>query len=470
MKPQLFLLYAALLPCFVQARLEVGTAKIDITPQQWPLVLRGAFFPKPAESAHDPLSVRAMAFQSGKGRAAVAIVDTLGLSREVLDNVKKRAAEATGWRADQILFAATHTHSAPSTNAFGPPQQVAYAKRAQAGMVEAIVQAVKNLQPGSVGFGSDAVPDEVFNRRWYLQDGNMPKNPFGEYDKVKMNPNRKHITEPAGPIDPTVAVIYALDARRKPLGLLANYPLHYVGAINLGTRQASADYFGEFNRVLPWRLRAAASETFVPMLSNGACGDINNIDFTGTRAPREPFEQCRIVAAKVADAAWRATREMEFQDDVPVGMLQREVPLQWRKPSPALLERSKKILALSKEEQAELPRLEPLYARRVLNQEQRTGHADCLVQAIRIGDQAIVSLPFETFVEIGLELKRKSPFKHTLVIELANGSYGYLPTPRHHELGGYETWLGTSKVQEDSSEILVRNLLEMLEKLHQTSN
>ena len=470
MKARAILLAAVLLPSLAHAKLEVGTAQVDITPRQWPLVLRGAFFPKPAESAHDPLKVRAMAFRNAKGRAVVAIVDTLGLSREVLDTVKQRAAQATGWQAAEMLLAATHTHSAPSTKAFGPPQQVAYAKLAQEGMVEAIVRAVKNLQPASVGFGSDSVPDEVFNRRWYLQDGTMPKSPFGEYDKVKMNPNRKHITEPAGPTDPTVAVLYAIDSRRKPLGLLANYPLHYVGNINLGTRQASADYFGEFARIVPWRLRAAASETFVPMLSNGACGDINNIDFTGTRAPREPFEQCRIVATKVADAAWRATREMQFHADVPVAMLQREVPLQWRKPSKALLQRSQKILALSKEEQAQLPRLEPLYARRVLNQHQRTGHADCLVQAIRIGEQAIVSLPFETFVEIGLELKKKSPFKHTLVIELANGSYGYLPTPRHHELGGYETWLGTSKVQKDASEILVRNLLDMLQELHQPDN
>ena len=49
---------------------------------------------------------------------------------------------------------------------------------------------------------------------------------------------------------------------------------------------------------------------------------------------------------------------------------------------------------------------------------------------------------------------------------LANGSYGYLPTPKHHELGGYETWLGTSKVQKDGSDLLTRDLLKMLNELH----
>ena len=447
--------------------LRAGTAIVDVTPQEWPLTLRGSFSPKPAKSAHDPLHVRALAFENGTGRAVIVIVDLIGISREVLDAAKKRAAEATGWRTDQMLIAATHTHSAPSSRAEGSAPQVAFGKRLADGMVEAIEKAVASLQPAQVGFGSDQVPDEVFNRRWYLQEGTMPLNPFGELDKVKMNPNRKHIVKPAGPTDPEVCIVDVRTRRKKPLGLLSNYALHYVGHINIGERQVSADYFGEFARIMPWRIRAMSSKDFVAMLSNGPCGDINNIDFHGKRAPRQPFEQIRIVAAKVADASWRASKGIEkYHADAPVAMLQREVPLEWRRPSEALIRRSKEIIAMSPEEQGKLPYLATNYARRVLSQVERSGKADCLVQAIRIGDQAIVSFPFETFVETGLEIKKKSPFKHTFLIELANGSYGYLPTPKHHELGGYETWLGTNKVQKDGSDLLTRNLLEMLNELH----
>jgi hypothetical protein len=87
------------------------------------------------------------------------------------------------------------------------------------------------------------------------------------------------------------------------------------------------------------------------------------------------------------------------------------------------------------------------------------------LQAIRICDLAVCGIPFETFVEIGLELKNSSPFPQTMVIGLANGCHGYLPTPEHHRLGGYETWLGTNQVQEDTSVILIENLLEMLTEL-----
>ncbi len=68
-------------------------------------------------------------------------------------------------------------------------------------------------------------------------------------------------------------------------------------------------------------------------------------------------------------------------------------------------------------------------------------------------------------MEIGLDLKDRSPFEQTMVIGLANGRHGYLPTPEQHRLGGYETWLGTNQVQQDTSVILTDNLLEMLAEL-----
>jgi hypothetical protein len=70
-------------------------------------------------------------------------------------------------------------------------------------------------------------------------------------------------------------------------------------------------------------------------------------------------------------------------------------------------------------------------------------------------------------VEIGLDLKKRSLFPQTMVVGLANGRHGYLPTFEQHKLGGYETWLGTNQVQEDTSVILTNNLLEMMKELKQ---
>jgi hypothetical protein len=87
------------------------------------------------------------------------------------------------------------------------------------------------------------------------------------------------------------------------------------------------------------------------------------------------------------------------------------------------------------------------------------------LQALRIGDLAIVTVPFEVFVEMGLELKAKSPFQRTFTVSLANGAYGYLPTVAHHELGGYETWLGTNPVEVQAAPKIVDTLLRMLGEL-----
>lgn len=201
------------------------------------------------------------------------------------------------------------------------------------------------------------------------------------------------------------------------------------------------------------------------MLFNGASGDINNIDFNGTRAPRQPYEQIRLVAAKVADASWRAARQATRHEDLPVGILQREVELQRRRPTPEEITRAQEIVKMTPEEAEKLPRLAVNYAHRTLGAASGPEKVAVLVQAARLGDQAIVTMPFEILVEIGLELKRKSPFPRTMVMNLANGANGYLPPPHQHELGGYETWLGTNGVQKDASDILTRHLLEMLQEL-----
>lgn len=259
-------------------------------------------------------------------------------------------------------------------------------------------------------------------------------------------------------------VLSVQDTKRQPLALFANYALHYVGGVPQG--QVSADYFGEFARLMPARLRGG--EKFVAMMSNGASGDINNIPFLVTRPPREPFEQIRIVAQKAADAAWFAHRKIEkHRSDVRLGMLQREIALKYRRPTEEQLSEAKQVLSLT--DQDAIDRLPPLaqhYARQTVNAAERKEETLTIkLQAIQIGDLAVCSIPFEALVEIGLELKQRSPFEQTMVIGLANGRHGYLPTPRQHRLGGYETWLGTNIVQEDASVIITDNLLEMLAEL-----
>ncbi|NLS95916.1 MAG: hypothetical protein GXX96_27590 [Planctomycetaceae bacterium] len=449
------------------AGLRAGAAAVDVTPKEFPLNMPGGFSENMAQSAHDPLHARALVLDDGTTTLAMVVVDSLGVSPELIEEVKKLASEETGIATDKMLICSTHSHSCPQSNTTkGPAPEVAYRQVLLAGMVKSIVEAKAALRPAAVGAAAHPLPEEVFNRRWYLKPGKMPLNPYGKMDQVKMNPGTSPdvLDRPAGPTDPDVTILSVQDAHRKPLALWANYSLHYVGAPPRG--QVSADYFGEFARLMPSRLRAG--EEFVAMMTNGTSGDINNIPFLVTRPPREPFEQIRIVAGKAADAAWFAHRKIEqHRSDVTLGMLQREVVLKYRRPTDEQLAEAKKVLAVTDEKEIEkLPRLAQHYARSMVRAAEREAKTLAVkVQAIRIGDLAICTIPFEVFAEIGLELKDRSPFPQTMVISQANGRYGYLPTPRQHELGGYETWLGTNQVEEQTSVILTNNLLEMLAEL-----
>jgi neutral ceramidase len=450
-----------------EPRLRAGAAAVDITPREFPLNMPGGFSENLADSAHDPLHARALVLDDGDTTLALVVLDNLGAPPEVLDEAKRIASEKTGIPRERMLICSTHTHSAPSANVTtGPAPAVAYRKRLVDGLAESIVQAHEALRPALAGAASHPLPDEVFNRRWFLKPGKMPLNPFGELDMVKMNPGASAdvLDRPAGPTDPELMILSVQDARRQPLALWANYTLHYVGGTPRG--QVSADYFGEFARVMPSRLRGG--DDFVAMMSNGASGDINNIPFLVTRPPRAPFEQIRIVAQKAADTAWLAHRKIErHQGDVRLGMIQRDVALKYRRPTAAQVAAAREVLAVTDPAEIErLPRLAQHYARNVVRAAERQEETlSVTLQAVRIGDLALCGIPFEALVEIGLELKERSPFDRTMVIGLANGRHGYLPTPGQHRLGGYETWLGTNQVEVESSVILTDHLLEMLAEL-----
>ena len=454
-------LVSASLPRAAIAQLKAGVAAVDITPREFPLNMPGGFRDNMAESVHDPFYSRALVLSEGDTTLAMLVVDNLGLAPEVIEEAKTIAAEKTGIPTTRMLIASTHTHSGPHSNGKSGAAG-AYRKLLVDGIADSIAEAHSNLQPAALGAAAHPLPDEVFNRRWFLKPGKMPINPFGELDQVKMNPGRSPdiLDRPAGPTDPDITVISVQDANRKPLCLFANYSLHYVGAVPRG--QLSADYFGEFSRLMPTRLRAG--KDFVSMMSNGTSGDINNIPFGVTRPPREPFEQIRLVARKAADAAWFAHQKIErHRSDVTIDMRERELTLRYRRPSAGVEARAREIVAMTDEDAIKkLPRLAVDYAKRTIRAaERKEDTVTVKLQAIRIGELVVCGIPFETLVEIGLELKSTSPFPQTMVIGLANGRHGYLPTPKQHRLGGYETWLGTNYVQKDASVLVESELKEM---------
>lgn len=441
--------------------LRAGAAVADITPPLGEMVI-GGFSPFAADGIHDPLFARCLVLDDGTTRLAFVICDNLGITRDVYDDARRAIAERTDIPVDQILMAATHTHSATRASS------AKYRPKVVTGIADAVVQAVRNLEPARIGWGGIDESSEVFNRRWYVRDTELKRNPFGGVDMVRMNPPRRSPTlvKPAGPIDPEISFLSVRNLDGQPLALLANYSLHYVGGVKRG--EVSADYFGCFSERIGSLLKADdVSPAFVGMLSNGTSGDINNINFRDGNSRRyDEYEKMNEVADKVADRVKEADASLHFQRSVKLGSVTRELKLKMRKPTAEMQHWFQQVMA--KPDDAEkYHRYEKNYADRVKKLEEGPDEISIPLQVVRIGDLAIAAIPFETFVEIGLEIKERSPFADTFTIELANDYRGYLPTPEQHRLGGYETWMGTNRVQLDASELIMAATLDMMRELHE---
>lgn len=426
----------------------------------------------PATYIHDQLHAKTLVLDDGTTRLAFVLVDNVGIKREVFDEAKRLVHEETGLPKEHLLMAATHTHSGTSASGGGEKRrgwqgenplddyQAFLARR----IADGVQVAIGNLEPAQIAWGSGEVPQHVFNRRWLMKKPVM--GPLGMEDKAKMNPGvgNPDLLEPAGPIDPEVAFIALQSKEGRPIAVLGNYSLHYVGGVPKG--HISADYFAVFGNRMQELLGADRQEPpFVGIMSNGTSGDINNINFRGPAEKKGPYEKMHIVATDVADEVWRVYQTLDFKDWVLLDAAQSTLTLEVRRASPQVLANMEQVHSLSASDEPVFHRLEKTYAQRIQQLEAEwPDEIDIILQTFRIGNLGIAAIPFETFAETGLEIKEKSPYEQSFTIELANGSYGYLPTPEQHQLGGYETWLGTNRVEVEASTKIVAELMNLFEQ------
>lgn len=444
--------------------LRAGAATSNITPWLGEAVV-GNWNAPPAGHVHDELHARCLVLDDGATRIAIVVVDSLGIPREVFDEAKRQIHEHTGLPADHVLTAATHTHSATSCywrNMLAPDEDFSdYQKFVARRISDGVRRAINNLELARVGWGTADEPRQVTNRRRFAKPGMSMPNPFGGQDQVKGCSVQRDLVKPAGPVDPQIVFLSIQAADGRPIALLANYSMHYVGEVP--SQDISADYFGAFADRIRQLLGADRLDPpFVGILSNGTSGDVDNT-YSEPPGPLPPYARLRHVAGDVAQGVFAQCQKLQYHDWVPVGMVQRELELAVRKPTAEQLLHAKEMLA-DPQRPDKLPH-ERTYAQRIMRQQEAPATIRVIVQALRIGDLGIAASPFETFAEMGLEIKAKSPLKPTFTIELANGCYGYLPTPEQHALGGYETWLGTNKVEIDASTRLTAALLDMLGEL-----
>ena len=459
----IFSLAASIMPAAVSAaEMEAGVAVADITP---PLQYRisGYFHERLGTGTHDPLMAKAIVLSQDGCKAAMVFCDLIGFPLELTSHVRSLAGKKTGIPPQKILLAATHTHTGPlyagAMRKYLHEVAVAEAGRDlaekvdyPAQLIEKLVQVIVDADAAVAGpirlkTGVAGQEGLSFNRRFHMKDSDVVR-----FNPGKMNPN---IIRPAGPIDPDVAVLLLNNAQEKPLASLTVFALHLD---TVGGLEYSADY----PYYLEQSLRRELGEEFVSMFANGTCGDINHIDVSHRRAQQGHEEARRIgeglaetVKARLDDLAEVSAPSLDVKleiVDVPLRQYSRE-EIAWGKD------------AMQSVTSGKMPFLERVKAYNIAALQMIEGATlPMTVQVFRIGPElAIVALPGEVFVDLGLAIKRGSPFATTMVIELAHSAPGYVPTKKAFAEGSYETV--NSRIQPGGGEMIVDCALRLLSEL-----
>jgi hypothetical protein len=444
--------------------LKAGAALANITPPLGTPIV-GNFGKQLAADVHDELHARALVVDDGKSKVAIVVCDLLGLRGTISEEARKRIRDRTGIPESHVLIAATHTHS--GGDALGDRYRLkeplnGYQEFVASRIVDAVVMADRRLRPAEMASGAVEIPEHVFNRRWSMKEGTMPVNPFGKFDKAKMNPPvaSENLVEPVGPVDPTLSFVAFREPGGRLISVFAAYSLHYIGGVKSG--DISADYFAVFSeelRKLQPQSPDADAFPFVAMLANGTSGDINNVDFRNGGPKFAPYGKMKIVGKDVAVKVDAALKTVEWKKEAAVDARFETLELM-RKPVSEELAGWAKATA-GKEVPAGKVDLPKIYADRVIAIAKAEQKMEVPLHYLRIGGIGIGAMPVEVFAETGLEFRKKAPLPGSFMIGMAHDYLGYLPTPRQLELGGYETWPGTNHLEAKASGVLLETLLKM---------
>jgi hypothetical protein len=440
------------------ADLRVGATSVKITPLLG-TPMAGYYSARGAEGVHDDLFAKAIVLEKDGIKAVLVSLDLIGTHRNWVNLARQEIEKTTGIPAANIMISATHTHTGPELNSGGSRQSALggnsdlsrrYTEELPGRIAEAVRQADKTLVPVQLSTARGREDSIAFNRRYLMKDGTVGWNPG------LLNPN---IVKPVGPIDPEVPVVWFEAASKKPVAVYVNYAVHLD---NVGGTQISAD--------LPYTLAKLLADVKGPSLltlyTTGACGDVNHINVNwGVR--QTGHENAARMGIVLAGEVLRTLPRLKPIQPGALRVKSEIVKLPLPKLEPGDLEKAKEIVARRADKKAKQPTfLESVFAYKVLDVDARQGKPNEVeVQVMALGgDIAWVALPGEIFVELGLAIKKASPFKETIIAELANGSVGYVPTRRAYSEGNYE--VVSARCAEGSGEMLVETAGRLLKELH----
>lgn len=423
----------------VAVELKVGAAAAVLSADD-AMVIGGGIGPGRARGQEGELRASAVVLEDPHGdRLAMVACDVLMIERDVLDRAARRIERESGIPIDRILINATHTHHAPTTvTIHGYERDEAFTRQVEGKIVGAVAAAVRRMSPCSFRFRLGEESSVGRNSRLRLVDGSI----------YWVGP-RDDAVRPTGPFDPELPVL-AFRRRDGHLeAVLFNHSTHTIGTLKPGLRSPS------FYGLAAQELERERGGTF--LFFEGASGSTHNLDVPASEA----LFRIRQAVAVALDAA--AERPVDRVDAIRREMTVRVRHFREEDEERAVSSYCNRRIADPAAARSTIATFRAM--RRKLAGRQGEARSTW-VQAVRIGDVAIVGVPGEFFTALGEEIKRRSPFRYTYVFELANDYIGYIPDRRGFEAGGYQVWTGLhSYVEPGTGERIVDEAVELLTAL-----
>lgn len=415
---------------------RAGAAEVVITPPVG-TSLMGYSHDRVAERVRDELFAKALVVEQDSECMALVSCDLCVLPKEIAQQAAAQVEQQTGIPASRVLIAATHTHTGPATTTDEPeeisPAPEEWMAALPGKIVEAIAEAFARRRPAEMRIGCGQEMQLSFNRLMRLTDGRQIFG-FGtgtDDSGSGAAAGKVDVVGPADTIDPEVVVARIVDREGNTIAFMVNYALHVDVIGGAPGDFISADWPGELSQAL----KAIYGADTVTLFLNGAAGDLNHIDYlelSGAIQGLGRVEKAVQIGRAIAGIAMNVGEKAPAVHTEPLsGVLEEiSVPYCTREEVRSAV---KELLS-----NPELKEEERQFVQDQANQEGLWGQQAALpIQALRIGDLAVTGVPCEYFVSWGLDIKDWSPAPFTMVVELANGWFGYVPTWQAINRGGY---------------------------------
>jgi hypothetical protein len=402
-----------------EAPLRAGFARIDITPAK-PVRMSGYEARKGlSKGVHDPLSARAVAFESEGQRVVLVSTDVIGFYGGTDAVIRDAILEAHPLAAPELLLAAIHTHAGPSLG-LDPeeshPNNVEYTKELETKLVRVVGEALSRMQTVRLGVASGSSPVGVNRREVFYDEAGNPRMWLGR------NPDGVH--------DKEVQVLRIEDPASGGVAVLFDYATHST-SLGWENFQISGDVHGLAEQFVE---RYLGEGTIAPAFA-GASGDIDPWFrvLPGFETKNGWLPEPVLLGTLLGEEVVHTMKKIETAPGSgPV-----------RSVFETLLLPSKPADGASTN--AEAPRT-PLN-----------------VTVARVGGVALVCLGAEVLTEVGLAIKQASPYAPTMVITHCNGTADYLPPKHLYVEGGYE--VESTPFASTAADEVVRRVLGMLNAL-----